>query len=70
MRYREIARKLKRLGCYEIARRGGGSHRKWYNPLTERATTIPDHGSSDLGTGILRSALRKLEIDWQDFNNA
>lgn len=70
MRYREVVQKLRKLGCYEITRRGGGSHRKWHNPLTGRATIIPDHGSSDLRIGTLRAALRKLGIDWRDFNNA
>ncbi len=29
MKYREITCKLIKLGCQEIPRRGGGSHRKW-----------------------------------------
>lgn len=28
MKYREIIRKLTALGCYELPRKGGGSHRK------------------------------------------
>lgn len=31
MTYREVTRKLKALGCQELLRRGGGSHRKWLN---------------------------------------
>jgi predicted RNA binding protein YcfA (HicA-like mRNA interferase family) len=31
MNYREVAKKLSKLGCEEIPRRGGGSHRKWFN---------------------------------------
>jgi predicted RNA binding protein YcfA (HicA-like mRNA interferase family) len=42
MNYREVAKKLSRLGCEEISRRGGGSHRKWFNPVTQKATVIPD----------------------------
>ena len=30
--YREVARGLEAVGCQELARRGGGSHRKWLNP--------------------------------------
>jgi hypothetical protein len=33
MIYREAARKLAALGCREVPRRGGGSHRKWQNPV-------------------------------------
>ena len=32
MKYKEIVKKLKKMGCEEILRKGGGSHRKWYNP--------------------------------------
>ena len=70
MRYREVERKLKALGCREIVRKGRGSHRKWFNPLTNGLASIPDHGTRDLKTGTLRAAIRYLGINWQDFNNA
>lgn len=70
MTYREVARKLARLGCWEIARSGGGSHRKWFNPATNQASVLPDWGSSDLKKGTLRAAIRQLEIDWDDFDHA
>ena len=38
MIYREAARKLAALGCREVPRRGGGAHRKWQNPATNRST--------------------------------
>ena len=44
MNYREVAKKLSRLGYEEIFRRGGGSHRKWFNHVTQKATVIPDWG--------------------------
>jgi len=65
--YREMARKLSVLGCHELPRRGGGSHRKWFNPDTKRATVVPDWGGRELKLGTIRSALRQLGIDWQDF---
>jgi mRNA interferase HicA len=37
MTYREIERKLRRMGCREIPRRSGGSPRKWMNPVTGQA---------------------------------
>lgn len=42
MKYREVARKLAMLGCQELPRKGGGSHRKWLNPATQQASVIPD----------------------------
>src|SRR4051794_29540995 len=44
MTYREVSRKLERLGCQELPRRGGGSPRKWVNPLSQQATVVPDWG--------------------------
>jgi mRNA interferase HicA len=70
MTYREAARKLKVLGCEEIARRGGGSHRKWTNPENNSATTLPDWRSRDLKQGTLRAAVRQLGISWKEFEDA
>jgi mRNA interferase HicA len=69
MRYREAVRKLQMLGCQELPRRGGGSHRKWLNPNTQQITVLPDWGSRDLKLGTLRAAIRQLGIDWEIFNN-
>jgi hypothetical protein len=44
MIYREAAAKLHTLGCVELPRRGGGSHRKWFNPMTQHMAVIPDWG--------------------------
>ena len=51
MNYRDITKRLKKLGCQEVSRRSRGSHRKWYNPTTERATVVPDWGGKDLKLG-------------------
>ena len=63
MRYREVAAKLAALGCREIPRKGGGSHRKWMNPATNRATVVPDWGSKDLKLGTIRAGVRQLGLD-------
>ncbi len=70
MTYREVARKLTALGCRELPRRGGGTHRKWFNPESQRATVVPDWRGKDLKLGTVRSAVRQLGIDWQDFQDA
>ncbi len=44
MNYRDVARKLKALGCDELPRRGGGSHRKWVNQANDRVSSVPDWG--------------------------
>jgi mRNA interferase HicA len=70
MTYREVVRKLQALGCVELARRGGGSHRKWYNPQIKQAATVPDWGGRDLKLGTIRSAVRQLGLSWDAFDKA
>lgn len=68
MKYPEAARRLAALGCRELPRRGGGSHRKWFNPATERVASVPDWGSKDLRLGTLRAVVRQLGLEWQEFS--
>ena len=70
MKYREVEKKLRKLGCIELPRRSGGSHRKWQNPTLNTKTTVPDWGSKDLKLGTLRSAIKDLGLDWEEFNRA
>lgn len=70
MKYREISRKLNCLGCHERRRNSGGSHRKWFNPITQQGTVVPDWGSRDLKIGTIRAVVRQLGITWEDFQNA
>ena len=67
MRYRDAARKLAELGCYEIPRRGGGSHRRWFNPEAQKDAVLPDWGGRDLKIGTLRSAIRQLGLGCEEF---
>ena len=70
MKYREVTQKLRALGCEELVRRSGGSHRKWYNPATDQMVSLPDWGSKDLKLGTLRAVVRQLGLDWEAFRNA
>jgi len=70
MKYRQAAKKLQALGCEEIRRHGTGSHRTWYNPATDRLTTLPDWGAKDLKLGTLRAAISQLGLDWKTFMDA
>lgn len=70
MTYREVARRLTAMGCQQITRRSGGSHRKWINPLNQLTTALPDWGGRDLKLGTIRAALRQLAIEWDDFQNS
>ena len=70
MTYREVARQLTSLGCQEVPRKGGGSHRKWINPATSRSTVVPDWGGRDLKFGTIRGVVRQLGLNWNDFERA
>ncbi len=71
MKYREVARKLKALGCEEVKRRGIGSHRKWTNPSNNRKTVFPDWGGRDLKMPTVKQGVVKhLGLSWDNFENA
>lgn len=69
MKYAELTRKLRRLGC-EFTRHGAGSHEIWRNPHTGKQAPIPYHRSKDIGAGLLTRILRALEIEREDFDQA
>ena len=66
--YRQVMRKLKRLG-FEFDRHARGSHEIWWNPLTRRRTTIPNH-SGDLAEGTLSAILRQAGVTTEEFLEA
>lgn len=70
MKYRDVARRLSKLGCHELPRRSGGSRRKRVNPITGQVTVLPDWSAKDLKEGTLRAALRQLRLDWKTFEDA
>lgn len=63
--YRHIVKKLKKFG-FIFQRQAAGSHEIWYNPDTNRYTTIPNH-PGDLPEGTLRAILNQAGIKADDF---
>ncbi len=47
MKYAELTKKLRKLGCYRT-RYGAGSHEIWRNPATQKQTPIPYHHTKDM----------------------
>lgn len=64
-KYRKIVRKLKKLG-FEFDRHAAGSHEIWYNPATDRYTTIPNH-TGDMPEGTLRAILKQASVTPEEF---
>ena len=67
MRYRELVRKLRRLGC-EFDRQARGDHEVWINPANRLRTTVPNWGRRDLPVGTLREIIRDLGLSREDFD--
>ena len=64
-RYRDIIKKLRKFG-FTFDRQAAGSHEIWYNPQTNRYTTIPNH-PGDMPEGTLRAILKQTGIDPDEF---
>lgn len=64
-RYRQIIQRLKQLG-FQFDRQAAGSHEIWYNPVTNRYTTIPNH-PGDMPEGTLRAILKQAGISAAEF---
>ncbi len=69
MTYRDLARKLRALGC-EFDRQSRGSHEIWRNPANGARTTVPNWGGKDLRTGTIRAIVRDLRVDTRAFDEA
>ena len=67
-KYRQIVKKLKKLG-FEFDRQAAGSHEIWFNPVTEKYTTIPNH-PGDMPEGTLKAILKQANIAPDQFLNA
>jgi len=67
-KYRQITRKLRALG-FDFDRQAAGSHEIWFNPETNKYTTIPNH-PGDMPEGTLRAILRQAELAVEDFLGA
>ena len=66
MNYRELAHRLKVLGCVPD-RYAKGSHEIWLNLETGARTTIPNWGNRDLEPGTISGILRDLGIRKEEF---
>ena len=69
MTYRDLTRKLRRLGC-NFHRHGRGDHEIWANDATQSTAPIPNWRGKDLKPGTVSSVLRQLGISRRDFDRA
>lgn len=64
-RYRDVIKRLKKRG-FQFDRQAAGSHEIWYNPVSDRYTTIPNH-PGDMPEGTLRAIIKQAGIEAEDF---
>jgi predicted RNA binding protein YcfA (HicA-like mRNA interferase family) len=67
-KYRDVARKLKKLG-WTFDRQAAGSHEIWRHVENGRKVTLPHH-AKEMAEGTLRAILREAEIDVDEFLTA
>jgi predicted RNA binding protein YcfA (HicA-like mRNA interferase family) len=66
--YRDIVRKLKKLG-FSFYRQAAGSHEIWWNEKTKKFTTVPNH-PGDMPEGTLRAILKQADVTPEGFLQA
>ena len=64
---RDVIRGLKKAGFVLYHRQARGSHEIWYNPVTKRRTTIPNHPGVDIQKGTLKAILKEADISLEKF---
>ncbi|MFH1539452.1 MAG: type II toxin-antitoxin system HicA family toxin [bacterium] len=63
---RQIISALRKMGFVEV-RRSPGSHVQLAHP-DGRRVTVPDHGDTDIGRGLMRKILRDVEVTPDEFS--
>ncbi|KAF5422855.1 MAG: putative RNA binding protein YcfA, dsRBD-like fold, HicA-like mRNA interferase family [Candidatus Methanomarinus sp.] len=63
---RDDIKKLKKAG-FVFDRQAKGSHEIWYNPITKRRTTIPNHPGVDIPKGTLEAIIKEAGLTVEDF---
>lgn len=61
-----VIKKLKK-GGFVFDRYAKGSHEIWYNPVTKRRVTVPNHPGKDIPTGTLRAIIKESGYSIEDF---
>lgn len=54
MKYNELERKLRKIGCYDTKKQMAG-HPIWYSPKTDKEFKMSNHGGEEVATGTLKA---------------
>lgn len=61
MKYSELERLLRKVGCYEISQQMAG-HPIWHSPITDKDFKMSNHGSEEVATGTLNKILKQAGL--------
>lgn len=64
---RDVIKKLKKAG-FIFDRQAKGSHEIWYNPITKRRTTVPNHPGADIPKGTLKAIIKEAGLTLEEFS--
>ena len=53
MKYNELEKKLKKIGCYDTGEQQNG-HPLWFSPVTGKFFKMSNHGSDEVAKGTLK----------------
>ena len=65
--YKDLIKKLRAAG-FNFDRQAKGSHEIWFNPVTRKRTTIPNH-PKPLSKGTLRAIIKQIGLTIEEFKN-
>lgn len=64
IKVKDLQQGLKRLGFVRVKKKGG--HARWKH-IDGRATSVPDHGSNEIGGGLFKKILIDIDISEEKF---
>lgn len=62
MKYSELHRKLRKLGCYPTGKQIAG-HPAWFSPITGRIFPTSNHEKEEVARGTLKNILRDSGVN-------
>jgi predicted RNA binding protein YcfA (HicA-like mRNA interferase family) len=58
MKYRELHKKLRAIGCYPIGHKQISGHPAWFSPITGKFFPTSHHETADVKPGTLKNILK------------
>ena len=57
MKYSELEKKVKKIGCFDTGRQMSG-HPLWHSPITGKYFQMSNHGSEEVAPGTLNKIMK------------